>query len=126
MKHIGAKSTSGPEAILIAAIKYWMDPDIKMFKDKILSIYHDHPEDFDSKSEIRLGTITARYAPIDKIIDHFWIASHNDKVIKFMIEMAVTQRKDSDIRGNMVWAKDFVRHSILSEFGSWIKECRKS
>jgi hypothetical protein len=128
MKQIGAKSTSGPEAILIAAIKYWITPNVDIFRTKILSIASNNPNDFDCKSEIMLGKALVKHGHIQigKVLDSFWSIAQKNEVLKFMIEEAVKNKKNQDLQSRILWAREFVRLSILSEFGSWIKEYRKS
>lgn len=121
MKQIGAKSTSGPEAILIAAIKYWMKPQLIPFQTKIRTIARDHMNDFNSKSEVILGKKLSKYIQMNIIFDDFWNKTKANHVLKFIVEEAVKNRKGHNLQENISWAQEFVENAIISEFGSWIK-----
>lgn len=117
MKAIGSRSTTGSEAILIAAIKYWLLQHSESCHKLINILNTTNLFEFTSKVEYDLGLALDKYTPLDNIISNFWKYAKNDSTLKFMIECAFSAQKDKDIKV----LKEFCRRQIISEFGHLLK-----
>ena len=123
MKQLGAKSTSGPEAILLSTIKWWLDQQIfDLEKEITKSLEKAAPEDFTNKLDLRLGESLAKYFPVDSMVQNYWDLTGRNHAVKHIIKQAIlAYKKEEDPFQKADWAKEFIRKTILSEFGSYVK-----
>jgi len=121
MKAIGANRTSGPEAILISTVRWWVSHHqlSKYVQDHLAKV---GTENFNFKKDSLLGqALVETGLPVNKIQDNYWAYCKNNVFMKFMVELATREQKGND---RVKTTKDFVNNYILEYMGSLIKECK--
>lgn len=122
MRDIGSNKITGSEAILTVAIVWWMNqgPDFRKIVSK--SLETADPSVFLDKTDIGLGHALSTVIPTSSIVQSFWDLSSRNPTMKFMIEQAVKSWRSPSIEESIVASKNFVKRTILSELGSYVKE----
>ena len=121
MKSISAKSTSGPEAILVAVMNWWLDQQKDLEKEVVKAINGD-PRRFSAKSEYKLGVELKPYYPVDDTINKFWTFTRKHALAKSIVEQAVLSQKFDTTEEKIKWARDFVSRQLTTRFGEIVKE----
>jgi len=118
VKKIGAKSTTGPEAIIISLISWWRINN-PTFEQHVEKIYRARPNKFKAKSDIKLGKIFEEYAPavFNSMVKDFFNTTKSYPMSKYMMERAVLEHSLLGSKENVGWAHNFVDKSIHSLIG---------
>lgn len=132
MKKIGAKSTSGPEAIIIAILQYWLG---EIDKERIGTnrevlclaitkiIKQVPPAIFKNKLDYSLGeAICNSGLAIDKFTDDFMGHAKANSITKYMMELAVSNHKAGTIAQKVAWAYKFIERCMVTELGAIARE----
>jgi hypothetical protein len=124
VKKIGAKSTTGPEAIIIALIHLKTDRfdwSGSKFDDCIKEALSKHPGKFAAKSDVKLGQVFAELRPkaFKSLVDEFMVSVRKFPPCRNLMEQAVLAYSG----GNKVhWAHGFIDRSFYSLVGRRIKQ----
>lgn len=118
MKRIGAKSTTGPEAIIVTLISWWRINN-PTFESHVGQIYRAHSNRFKAKSEVKLGEIFKEFAPgvFKSMVTDFLSSTKNDPMSRYMMERAVLEHSILGAKENVRWAHEFIDRSIYSLIG---------
>lgn len=116
MKKIGAKSTSGPEAIIVVLIQWWWP---RCNKHKIHELFEQHRSEFNFKSEFKLGQTLDKINRkiIDDIIIQFMNCIKQNDIGKYAMEQATRENQATDC---VQWTRNFIRKSFVSLVGEEI------
>jgi len=125
VKKIGAKSTTGPEAIIVTLISWWRINN-PTFEQHVGQIFKAYPDKFKAKSEVKLGKIFQECAPgvVKTMITGFLGTVKSTPMSRYMMERAVLEHSLLGAKENIKWTNDFVDRSILSLIGFEILKLR--
>lgn len=125
MKRIGAKSTSGPEAIIVALIAWWRSHH-PTFEHRIQEVFAANRSKFEAKSQAKLGKVFEECAApvVKELIIEFMSSTQSNPLGKYAMERAVLEHSILGTRENVDWARGFVRKSILSLIGFQILQLK--
>jgi len=116
VRDIGSKSTSGPEAILCAAIDWWLSGfNLSALVSSALETAS--PEEMWSKRPEDLGAALSHRIPWDRVNSHFWRSAQGVPAVRHMVEFAVRAWRVRGQGSKVQEAKAFVAHSVLKEAG---------
>lgn len=119
MKSIGSNKTTGPEALLIATIRYWVST-IELMPHIENHVNQTGAARFNSKKDQVLAQILQDTDfPLDKLVKKYWEFCSQRAPLKFIVEYATRASKKPDRIG---WAKQFVSQYIAEMCGSMIKQ----
>lgn len=116
MKSISSRGITGPEAILVATVKFWASrqPIEKYISEHVKKV---GSEKFKSKSPKKLGQSLEKTGfPIDKMQANFWSYCKNNIFLKFMVETATKSQKSDKVEST----KLFVNNYILEFLGNTV------
>lgn len=125
MKKIGAKSTTGPEAIIVTLISWWRINN-PTFEHHIGKVFKAHPSRFKAKSEVKLGQVFQEFAPgvFKSMVTNFLGTTKGDPMSRYMMERAVLEHSLLGAKENVKWAHNFVDRSIHSLIGFEIQKLK--
>ena len=117
MKAIGSKRTTGPEAILIMVVQYWvMGTDLE---SRVKAHTQKSADEFQSRQEKVLSArLQSTGFPMERLVQHFWDTCKRDQVLRFAIETATLSCKSAD---RPAWVKEFIKSHIISVCSSMAK-----
>lgn len=125
VKKIGAKSTTGPEAVIITLISWWRINN-PTFEQHIRGVFKANSNKFMAKSEVKLGQIFQECAPgvFKAMVTNFLGKTKSDPMSRYMMERAVMEHSLLGSRENVKWANGFIDRSIHSLIGFEILKLR--
>jgi hypothetical protein len=118
VKKIGAKSTTGPEAIIITLISWWRINN-STFEHHIGQVFRAHSDRFKAKSTVKLGQTFQECAPsiFKTMATDFLGSTKSDPMSRYMMERAVLEHSLLGAKENVKWAHEFIDRSIHSLIG---------
>lgn len=120
MLDIGSKSRTGPEAVLCAAVDWWLSG----FRlDSLVSnaLETADPADMWSKRPEDLAVSLSHRIPWDKVNSHFWRSAQSVPAVRHMVEFAVRSWRPSPGGSRVGEARALVASLILKEAGEMVK-----
>lgn len=115
MRDIGARGVTGPQAVLLAALRWWMDRS--GFREAVLAaLERTGAESLWAKDAARLGaSLPAQW---DSIASRFWSEARSEEPVRHMVEQAVLSWKAAKRGpGRAGEARAFVLSSMQREAG---------
>lgn len=98
-------------------IQYWIDT--RGLQSRVKTHFERIAFGFESRKEEVLGReLESSGFPVEQLIEHYWKTCREDSILKYAVETAVKNTKHPE---KVEWAKQFVRHHIISMFGYMIK-----
>lgn len=123
MRDIGSNRITGPEAILTAAIRWWMDQGADIGKLVRGHLAKADPSAFLSRTDLDLGRSLGTAMPTKEVVQSFWDLAGRNHAVRHMVEQAVRSWRGCDtVAEKKAAAREFVERSILTELGSHVKE----
>ncbi len=117
MRDIGSKSTTGPEAVLCAAVEWWLSGfDLAGIVASALD--GAIPSEMWSRRPEDLAAALSHRVPWDSVNRHFWQSAAAVPAVQHMVETAVRAWRTKGSRVHE--AKAFVASMILSTAGELV------
>lgn len=122
MRDIGSNRITGPEAVLTAAVRWWMDQVVPELRSATTAALRGaDPSPFLSRVDLDLGRALSSVMPTESVVQSFWDTARKNQAVKHMVEQAVRSWGAPSVSEKMASARSFVERSILSELGSYVK-----
>lgn len=119
MLDIGSKNRTGPEAVLCAAVDWWLS-GFRLDSLVASALETADPAEMWSKRPEDLAVALSHRIPWDKVNSHFWRSAQAVPAVRHMVEFAVRSwRRTSGSRVGD--AKAMVAYVILREAGEMVK-----
>lgn len=117
MRDIGSKSTTGPEAILCAAVEWWLS-GFDLTGVVMYALEGASPSEMWSRRPEDLAAALSHRIPWDRVNTHFWRSADGVPAVRHMVETAVRSWRT---RGSRVQeAKAFVASLVLTTAGETV------
>lgn len=122
MRDISSRRITGPQAILVAAVIWWLDqlPDLESHINKALE--KADLDDFTSRVDLDLGNALATCFPVDKTVQNFWDLCKRNATLKHMIEQATKAQREDTLQDKIDTTRHFVNKQILCALGEIVKQ----
>lgn len=121
MLDIGSKSRTGPEAVLCAAVDWWLSG----FRlDALVSnaLEAADPAEMWSKRPEDLAVSLSHRIPWDRVNSHFWRTAQSVPAVRHMVEFAVRSWRPTSGGSRVGDARALVASLILREAGEMVKD----
>ncbi len=117
MRDIGAKSVTGPEAVICAAADWWLS-GFDLTGLVLSALDGADPAEMWSRKPEDLAAALSHRIPWDRVNQHFWNSAQGVPAVQRMVEFAVRSWRT---RGNRVQeVKTFVASLILRDAGETV------
>lgn len=116
MRDIGSRNTSGPQAVLCAAVSWWLS-GFDLRKVVAAAVANVPVSELWSRDPTVLGSALSPGIPWERVNQSFWDSASEVPAVRHMIEEAVRRWRPLNGLGKVVEAKAFVASVILREAG---------
>lgn len=120
MLDIGSKSRTGPEAVLCAAVDWWLS-GFRLDSLVLNALEGADPADMWSKRPEDLAAALSHRIPWDRINSHFWRSAQAVPAVRHMVEFAVRSWRPTRGGSRVGDAKALIASLILKEAGEMVK-----
>lgn len=118
MRDIGAKHVTGPQAVLCAAVSWWLS-GFDLEKITLRFAERVPLEEFWSKDPVTIANALSLF-PWERVNKHFWDSAQSVPAVRHMIEQAVKAWRAKNNSYKIAEAKAFIYRSIMKEVGEII------
>ncbi|MFA5202847.1 MAG: hypothetical protein WC708_00325 [Lentisphaeria bacterium] len=115
MRDIGAKHITGPQAVLCAAVSWWLS-GFDLEKLTLHFAKQVPPENFWSRNPITIANALPLF-PWERVNKHFWDSAQSIPAVRRMTEQAVRAWRAKSNSYKIAEVKAFVYYSIMKEVG---------
>jgi hypothetical protein len=117
VRDIGSKSTTGPEAILCAAVEWWLS-GFDLTGVVMSALEGASPSEMWSRRPEDLAAALSHRIPWDRVNTHFWRSADGVPAVRHMVEAAVRAWRTKGSR--VQEAKAFVASLVLTTAGETV------
>lgn len=122
VRDIASNRITGPEAILVAAITWWISGRGGISKEVLAAARSADPEDVCTRADIQLGEAILRTDPASGLLPEFFRAAGSNPAIRHLMEQAAKSWRVKNGDGRVDAVRSYAARVLAEEAGGIVKE----
>lgn len=121
MRDIASNRITGPEAILVAAITWWISGRGGIGREVLAAARAADPEDMCTRADIQLGEAVLRTDPASRLLPEFFRAAGSNPAIRHLMEQAAKAWRTRNGDGRVDAVRAYAARVLAEEAGAIVK-----
>jgi len=121
VRDIASNRITGPEAILVAAITWWIAARGGISEEVLAAAEVADPENMCSRANARLGEAILRTDPATRLLPEFFRTAGSNPAVRHVMEQAASAWKTRDGIGKVEVVRSYAAKVLAEEVGTIVK-----